>query len=133
MIFGVDLSTYSYDPGYVTDLKSIAQAIMDDHDATFGPTSSTTTSTTLSTSTTTTLAPAPGCAAVSLSGCRIAEKSTLQYRDNVDDDRDRLTYKWNKGEATSQAEFGDPENSTQFDLCLYRGGSEVLVVDEAAI
>ena len=31
-IYGVDLSTYDYDPGYVTDLKAIADAIMDEHD-----------------------------------------------------------------------------------------------------
>lgn len=31
-IYGVDLSTYAYDPGYDTDLKAIAQSIMDDHD-----------------------------------------------------------------------------------------------------
>jgi hypothetical protein len=31
-IYGVDLSTYAYDPGYSTDLKAIAQGIMDEHD-----------------------------------------------------------------------------------------------------
>jgi hypothetical protein len=31
-IYGVDLSTYEYDPGYSADLKAIAQAIMDEHD-----------------------------------------------------------------------------------------------------
>lgn len=31
-IYGVDLSTYDYDPGYTTDLKAIADAIMDGHD-----------------------------------------------------------------------------------------------------
>lgn len=31
-IYGVDLQTYAYDPGYQTDLKAIAQAIMDAHD-----------------------------------------------------------------------------------------------------
>jgi hypothetical protein len=32
-IYGVDLTTYAYDPEYVTDLKAIAQSIMDAHDA----------------------------------------------------------------------------------------------------
>ena len=31
-IYGVDMSTYSHDPGYTTDLKAIAQSIMADHD-----------------------------------------------------------------------------------------------------
>lgn len=31
-LYGVDLSTYSHDPGYITDLKAIAQSIMDTHD-----------------------------------------------------------------------------------------------------
>ncbi|MEO2169659.1 MAG: hypothetical protein ABGY42_16375 [bacterium] len=32
-IYDVDLMTYAWDPGYITDLKGIAQAIMDEHDA----------------------------------------------------------------------------------------------------
>lgn len=31
-IYGVDLSTYNFDTGYSTDLKAIAQAIIDEHD-----------------------------------------------------------------------------------------------------
>lgn len=31
-IYGVDLSTYDFDTGYTTDLKAIAQAIVDGHD-----------------------------------------------------------------------------------------------------
>ena len=31
-IYGVDLSTYPYDPGYTADLLAIADAIMDEHD-----------------------------------------------------------------------------------------------------
>ena len=31
-IYGVDLSTYAYEPAYTTDLKAIAQMIMDEHD-----------------------------------------------------------------------------------------------------
>jgi hypothetical protein len=31
-IYGVDLSTYNFDTGYSTDLKAIAQAIVDEHD-----------------------------------------------------------------------------------------------------
>ena len=31
-IYEVDLATYAYDPGYIADLKGIAQSIMDGHD-----------------------------------------------------------------------------------------------------
>jgi hypothetical protein len=34
-IYDVDLSTYAYDPGYTTDLKAIADAIMDEHDTAY--------------------------------------------------------------------------------------------------
>ena len=33
-IYGVDLATYAYDPGYTTDLKALADAILDDADLT---------------------------------------------------------------------------------------------------
>jgi hypothetical protein len=37
-IYGVELNTYAYDPGYSTDLKAIGQSIMDAHDAQYtGP------------------------------------------------------------------------------------------------
>lgn len=36
-IYGVDLNAYAYDPGYIADLRGIAQSIMDDHDATYAP------------------------------------------------------------------------------------------------
>lgn len=37
-IYDVDLDAYAWDPGYVTDIKAIAQQIADDHDADFsGP------------------------------------------------------------------------------------------------
>ncbi len=35
-IYDVDLTTYAYDPGYIADLKGIAQSIMDGHNAAYG-------------------------------------------------------------------------------------------------
>lgn len=35
VIYGIDLNTYAYDPGYITALKPIAQTIMDAHNATY--------------------------------------------------------------------------------------------------
>lgn len=37
-IYDVDLTTYSWNPGYSTELKAIGQAIMDAHNATYGVT-----------------------------------------------------------------------------------------------
>jgi len=34
-IYEVNLATYAYDPGYIADLKAIAQSIMDAHDAAY--------------------------------------------------------------------------------------------------
>jgi len=34
-IYGVDLNNYDYDTGYITDLKAIAQDIMDNHDPSY--------------------------------------------------------------------------------------------------
>lgn len=110
-IYDVDLSSYAYDPGYITDLHAIAQAIMDVHDDEFGE-------------------PEPsGCPDTPKSGCRAALKSQLIYRNDGDDRRDRLTYKWLRGLATSQAEFGNPLTTTQYDLCIYSGNANNLFVD----
>jgi len=34
-IYGVDLDSYSYDPGYNTDVKAVALKVMDEHDSTY--------------------------------------------------------------------------------------------------
>ncbi|MDZ7783512.1 MAG: hypothetical protein U5K56_11475 [Halioglobus sp.] len=34
-IYDVDISGYDYDPGYITDLKALAQGVIDGHDATY--------------------------------------------------------------------------------------------------
>jgi len=52
--------------------------------------------------------------------CRRAEKSRLLLKQK-DGTRDRLTWKWLKGEATGPAEFGDPTSTTDYALCFYAG------------
>jgi hypothetical protein len=102
-IYDVDLTTYGYEPGYITDLKRIAQAIMDAHEAAYGE------------------PPTPGCGDAPRTGCRTAAKSTFAYRNYDDDGKDRFSYNWIQGQATSQEEFGDPGVTTQYDLCIYAG------------
>ena len=58
--------------------------------------------------------------------CRGALKSQLLMKDKGGD-RDKLIWKWGKGESTSQAEFGDPTDTTSYALCVYAGTTASLV------
>ncbi|MEE8558788.1 MAG: trypsin-like serine protease, partial [Myxococcota bacterium] len=57
-----------------------------------------------------------------LSDCRlptVPQKSRLLVIDRSRNSRDRLTWRWVRGEATSLEEFGDPTASTVHALCVY--------------
>ena len=60
--------------------------------------------------------PRTGCKQTTLPG-----KSTLHLRDSSDDRRDKLSWSWTKGEATTIADFGDPFTNpfSAHDLCLF--------------
>jgi hypothetical protein len=63
-----------------------------------------------------------GCAPSPKAGCRVPTvplKSKLLLVDDPDDDRDQMRWKWVKGEATTQADWGDPTVDTGYALCLY--------------
>jgi hypothetical protein len=51
--------------------------------------------------------------------------SQLQMKNRAIDTQDRLAWKWNRGRATSLADFGDPATSTTYDLCVYAGNTLV--------
>ncbi len=53
-------------------------------------------------------------------------KGALQMFDNALDIKDHMTFKWNKGEATTKADFGDPINTDSYVLCFYDGGNLLL-------
>ncbi len=61
--------------------------------------------------------------------CRTAEKSLLLIKNKDDDSRDRLIWKWTRGEATSRAEFGVPTGAAAYSLCLYAGTASALVAN----
>lgn len=61
------------------------------------------------------------CAAAPRCGCRWSEKSVLVMRDQPDDLRDKLVWKWLRGVATLGTEFGDPRSTTPYALCMYAG------------
>ncbi len=60
--------------------------------------------------------------------CLTAERGGFQVKDNADDAKDQLRWKWQKGEQTDQLDFGDPLNATSYTLCVYdtSGGSSSL-------
>jgi subtilisin family serine protease len=60
------------------------------------------------------------CPSTPLQGCRTALKNTLLLK-HEGSKRDRLVWKWLRGQTTTQEEFGDPANSTQYVLCIYTG------------
>jgi cysteine-rich repeat protein len=55
-------------------------------------------------------------------GCRepiVPGGATLVMRDAENDAKDLLVWKWRRGQATSKAEFGEPNDSTIYALCIY--------------
>jgi len=93
-------------------------------------TSTSTTSTTSTTSsTTTTTLPAGSCALGPFPGCFASAKANFDVKNASDDARDRLTWKWTKGDATSQVDFGDPTAGTDYRLCVYDSSGSVSSVE----
>ena len=45
----------------------------------------------------------------------------MAIKNNSDDAKDKLIWKWLKGDATTQADFGVPTGTTAYTLCLYAG------------
>ena len=68
---------------------------------------------------------ADGCAEAPLTMCRTAQKSLLLIKNNLNDDKDKLVWKWIKGAETTQAEFADPINTAQYSLCIYEDTSDL--------
>lgn len=62
------------------------------------------------------------CASSPAAGCRSASKSVVVIKDNTADAKDKLVWKWIKGNSTTQAEFGDPTvaiTGANIALCVY--------------
>jgi len=59
--------------------------------------------------------------------CRSAERSLLLVKNSDPTTSKKLTWKLIKGEATSQAEFGDPTAATDYAFCIYAGTPATLV------
>jgi hypothetical protein len=62
--------------------------------------------------------PTVGCTASTTPG-----KGLLKLKDDSDNGKDRLLWKWLKGDATTSAEFGDPTTTATSLLCVYDGST----------
>jgi hypothetical protein len=62
---------------------------------------------------------ASSCATSPLMGCRTAGKSLLLIKNKDDSSKDRLVWKWIKGAATTQLDFGNPTTTAHYGLCIY--------------
>jgi hypothetical protein len=69
------------------------------------------------------------CPPAPLPDCRTSGRSILLLKDKVDDSKDRLTWKWVNGQATLPSDFGEPPTTTNYALCLWAGGTPVLIAD----
>jgi cysteine-rich repeat protein len=64
------------------------------------------------------------CDAVPRTNCRTALKSKVLLIDNNGNDaKDKLKWKWGRGEATTLEELGVPTATTNYALCIYAAGS----------
>lgn len=79
---------------------------------------------------------AVGCVATVRPGCKkpLSQKSLVALKDVSPDDKDKLTWKWLDGAATTTAEFGDPLAGTNYTLCVYdtEGSAPNLLVSAEA-
>jgi predicted dienelactone hydrolase len=70
--------------------------------------------------------PQAGCVARPATGCRrptASGKSTLRISNAVEDRHDRVVWRWNEGEMTTMADYGDPTSTLDYALCVYDQGS----------
>lgn len=67
-------------------------------------------------------------------GCLTAGKSLVLIKDSTDDDKDKLLWKWIKGDALTQAQLADPTApalSAGYALCIYAGTANALIANAA--
>ena len=70
-------------------------------------------------------AEAPPCPSSPSSGCAAPGKAKLLAKQSGDPSKRKLLWKWLKGPALAQGDFGDPTAGTSYRLCLYAGTTSV--------
>ncbi len=64
--------------------------------------------------------------------CRTAGFGSLTIKNNSDDAKDSVQFKWSKGQSTSLAEFGAPSFNAGCALCVYDNGILAMTADVPA-
>ncbi|HEV7735161.1 MAG TPA: hypothetical protein VGR62_23525 [Candidatus Binatia bacterium] len=76
-----------------------------------------------------------GCSSLPLAGCKAPVedlKAVLVVKNATPDKGDLIDWKWNKGEGTVTADFGDPRTTSNVRLCLYDGPARTLIAGAIA-
>jgi hypothetical protein len=74
-----------------------------------------------------------GACPVSPAMCRTAAKNKVLIKNKADNGKDKLIWKWTKGAATTQAEFGDPTTAANYALCFYAGATPTLLTPQVTV
>jgi hypothetical protein len=73
--------------------------------------------------------PLDGCQndAEPINTCLTAEKSILILKQKDSGAKDKVLWKWIKGESVDQTNLGDPTDTANYSLCIYAGGTNDLI------
>jgi len=67
--------------------------------------------------------------AIPVPGCRVPvapRKAALLIKDKTPNKKDRLVWKWVKGQATAIGDFGTPGTTTDYELCIYNNAPSLV-------
>jgi hypothetical protein len=70
------------------------------------------------------------CGNTPAAGCRTSTKGLFIVKDKDDNTKDKIIFKWIKGQSTMQSDFGNPTSTSTTALCIYENGT---LVGDAAI
>lgn len=73
-----------------------------------------------------------GCTGSAPTACKSAEKSLLLLKSDPGGDRDKVVFRWSRGEQTDLAELADPLTTADYSLCLYTGPAVAPLTDLTA-
>jgi len=87
-----------------------------------GPTLTPTATASPSPTPTPTTGPPAACPSTPWGGCSTSTKGQLQLRDESDDSKDKLKWKFSGGPALLSSDFGEPRTTASYALCIYDDG-----------
>lgn len=67
------------------------------------------------------------CGDTPAAGCRTSSKATMVITDKAVDSKDKVVWKWIKGESTTTADFANPVATAVYSLCVYAGTTNALI------